>query len=367
MSEMPTQLKRVLVLALIAVAAVAWAKKPKNWTQRPPDALRVERVLKSLSTREKIGQILLAYPQLSKDGAVEVGGVLFVGGTLKNLKKAMDRIGTSKERARIVPFFAVDIEGGNFNRLNRHSHLKDLPSARDLANMSEPDVEAWGTRVGRAMKQVGLNMNLAPVFDVAPQGHMFRNGRSFSGDAQVVKVKATAYARGMAKAGVVPIAKHFPGYGDVEADSDHERAITDWDEKRVRREAEVFAAANAWVGGVMMSNIVYSSFGPEPAILSPKLVGLAHEQGFITVTDDIAIKALADQIGATREEVLRRAFLAGNDLILTTEPPDWGDGLDYFGVLSELVEKDPKNLERLDAAVRRVLALKDRLGLLDAH
>ena len=71
------------------------------------------------------------------------------------------------------------------------------------------------------------------------------------------------------------------------------------------------------------------------------------------------------QIGAQREEVVRLSFLAGNDLILTTEPPDWSGGLDYFGILTKLAESDPKMAEQLDAAVRRVLRLKDRLGLLD--
>jgi beta-N-acetylhexosaminidase len=79
----------------------------------------------------------------------------------------------------------------------------------------------------------------------------------------------------------------------------------------------------------------------------------------------VAIRALAERIGAEREEVVRRAFLAGNDLILTTEPPDWSGGLDYFGILTKLAESDSKMAEQLDAAVRRVLRIKDRMGLLD--
>jgi beta-N-acetylhexosaminidase len=236
-----------------------------------------------------------------------------------------------------------------------------------MAALEESAVEAWGVRVGRAMRDVGLNMNLAPVFDVAPSGHMFRNGRAFSGEAERVKRQATAFARGLAKARVVAIGKHFPGYGDLDTDSDHERAIASWDEARVRAEASVFRAAEPFLGGVMMSNIVYEKFGPAPAILEPSLVALAHESEWITVTDDVAIRALAEQIGAEQEEVVRRAFLAGNDLILTTAPPDWAQGMDYFGILMTLVQSDAGHAERLDAAVRRVLRLKDRLGLLDGR
>ena len=92
-------------------------------------------------------------------------------------------------------------------------------------------------------------MNLAPVFDVAPSGHMSRNGRAFSGDPEVVKQKATAFARGLAKAGVVSIGKHFPGYGDLDADSDHVRAIADWTMERVRQEASAFRRrSGSWAG-----------------------------------------------------------------------------------------------------------------------
>ncbi|WP_434385662.1 glycoside hydrolase family 3 N-terminal domain-containing protein [Melittangium boletus] len=355
----------LLTLLVPLLAPAAPARKAPRFPERQADAARVERVLQALSVREKVGQLLLAYPQVGKETPVEVGGVLFVGTTLRKLDAARERIRSARERARVPPFFAVDIEGGNFNRLQRHPALQKLPGAQELAALEDGEVEAWGARVGAAMRDVGLNMNLAPVFDVAARGHMFRNGRAFSGDAARVRQKATAFARGLARAGVAPIGKHFPGYGDLDADSDHVRALADWTQERVRQEAAVFRAADTVLGGVMMSNIVYTAYGPAPAILEPSLVALAHEGGGLAVTDDVAIAALAEHLGSTREEVVRRAFLAGNDLILTTEPPDWSGGLDYFGILVPLVQSNPKYLEQLDAAVRRVLRLKDRLGLLE--
>ncbi|MET0402844.1 MAG: glycoside hydrolase family 3 N-terminal domain-containing protein [Cystobacter sp.] len=355
----------LLLSLLLATSAGARPPRAVPFSERVPDEARVERVLSTLSLREKLGQLLLAYPQVGRESPVEVGGVLFVGGALRKLDAAKERIRSSRERARIPPFFAVDIEGGHFNRLSRHAALKGLPSARDMAALEDTEVEHWGRRVGETMRQVGLNMNLAPVFDVAPSGHMFRNGRAFSGERDVVQRKATAFARGLARAGVASLGKHFPGYGDLDADSDHVRAVADWSQERVRQEASTFRAASRFLGGVMMSNIAYTAFGPAPAILEPSLVSLAHELGGLSVTDDVAIAALAEHLGTTREDVVRRAFLAGNDLILTTEPPDWSGGLDYFGILTALVGSDPERLGLLDTSVRRVLRLKDRMGLLD--
>ncbi len=337
-----------------------------NPLSRAVDEARVERVLKSLTPRQRAAQLLLAYPQLGKTAPVEVGGVLFVGNTLANLAKARERIAASFARAKVPPFIAVDMEGGPSNRMKRAPGLKELPSARELAALDDAEVKAWGKKVGQAMRDVGLNLNLAPVLDVAPTGHMADNRRSFSGDPKVVEHKARAFSLGLLETGVVPVGKHFPGYGDLAADSDHALATAEWTKEKVLSQVEVFDATRDVLGGVMLSNIAYAPYDGKPAILCPSLVELAHQKGFVAITDDIAIGVLADAIQGSQEDVLRQALLAGNDLLLTTAPPDWDKGLDYIGLLTALGEKEPVAKSRIDAACRRVLALKDRMGLLDA-
>ncbi|MEW6432995.1 MAG: glycoside hydrolase family 3 N-terminal domain-containing protein [Myxococcota bacterium] len=332
---------------------------------RPVDEARVERVLASMDTRARAAQLILAYPQIGKSTPVEVGGVLFVGNSLKNLAKAKERVDSSLARARIPPFFAVDMEGGPSNRMKGVRGLKDLPSAREMAALDDADVRRWGRKVGEAMQALGLNMNLAPVLDVSASGHMERNGRSFSGEPDVVVQKATAFSRGLLEAGVVPIGKHFPGYGNTDGDSDHALVTSDLPKPLVLNQIDVFHRAREVLGGVMLANVAYASINPKPAILSPELVALAHERDWIAVTDDLSIQVLADAVGGTTEEVLRQAFLAGNDLLLTTAPPDWDKGVDVIGVLTEFAEADPKAKALLETSCRRVLRLKDRMGLLD--
>jgi len=325
---------------------------------------RVERVLQSLTTRERAGQLLLAYPQIDRTGPVEVG-LLFVGNSLKNIAKAKEKIDSSRVRAKIPPYVAVDMEGGPSNRIKSVRSLKALPSAKDMALLEEAEVKRWGRKVGDAMKSIGLNLNLAPVLDVAPSGHMERNGRSFSGDRDTVVKKAMAYSRGLLEAGVVPIGKHYPGYGDTDGDSDHALVTVDWPRERVLAEAETFVRAKEVLGGVMLANVAYAAVDERPAILSEKLVARAHESDWLAVTDDISIALLADAIGGTSEDVLVQSFKAGNDLLLTTAPPDWNKGLDYLGILTRLAESDPAMKKQLDDSCRRVLRLKDRMGLLD--
>jgi beta-N-acetylhexosaminidase len=334
---------------------------------RKVDEARVERVLANLDTRGRAAQVLLAYPQIDKTGPVHVGGVLFLGTMLRNITKAKERIGAARVRATVPPFFGVDMEGGRSNRLASLKAYKDMPSARDMALLSDDEVQTWGRKVGRTMAWLGLNLNLAPVLDVSPSGHMERNQRSFSGDPAVVVVKAKAYSRGLLSAGVVPIGKHFPGYGDIDGDSDHHLVTCDWPKERVLEEVNAFVQAAPVLGGVMLANVVYTAFDSKPASLSPSLVALVHERDWLAVTDDIAIRVLADAIDGSAEEVLKQAFLAGNDIILTTAPPDWDKGIDPVGVLTRLAQDDPNAMQRLEESTRRVLKLKDRMGLLEGR
>jgi len=338
------------------------ARKPLS---RKVDEARVKRVFESLSTRECAGQLVLAYPQIGKSTPVEVGGVLFVGNSLKNIAAAKQRISSSLARAKVPPFFAVDMEGGPTNRLKSLKSLRAMPTARELAELDDAEVLKWGRKVGEAMRSIGLNLNLAPVLDVASKGHMADNKRSFSGDPDVVVAKATAFSRGLLEAGVVPIGKHYPGYGSLSGDSDHALVTADWTDAELAENAKVFERLNEVLGGVMLANVIYSTVGPKPAIVTAALVERTHEREWLAVTDDISIKLLADAIGGTSEQVLEEAFLAGNDLLLTTAPPDWDKGLDYIGVLTRLAEKDPVAKEKLDAACLRVLRLKDKMKLLE--
>jgi beta-N-acetylhexosaminidase len=115
----------------------------------------------------------------------------------------------------------------------------------------------------------------------------------------------------------------------------------------------------------MLANVAYASINERPAILAPELLALVHKnESWIAVTDDISIQLLADTIKKNPEDVLKAALLAGNDLLLTTAPPDWDKGLDYVGILTKLGEENEVAKKRIDESVLRILRLKERMGLL---
>ena len=113
---------------------------------------------------------------------------------------------------------AVDQEGGRVQRLKAPFTL--IPPARELAENATPaQVEDLSRRVARELALVGINVNLAPVLDVARSPECPLGDRSYGSDPRQAAAFGLAALRGYRDGGVLPVAKHFPGLGDTLADS----------------------------------------------------------------------------------------------------------------------------------------------------
>jgi len=337
----------------------------------PPDpqALRqaqaaaaVEAQLAALTLEEKVAQLIVAYPP-GGDGPVDLGGVILVGKMLRDPEALRIRVEGLQRRAKVPLLVTVDLEGGDLNRFRGLRTLSALPSARDMGEEGIWEAEAWGRRAGLDLRAMGVNVSLGPVLDLADRGFMAETGRSLGTDPVRVSRLARAFARGLGSAGVLAIGKHYPGYGPVEGSSDKALLLVERSPQEIARHQAAFVAAADDLAGVMLANVAFTAYGGVPAILSPELVARAHLSGFLTVTDDLAVPSLLPATGGDTAELWRRAFLSGNDLLLTTAPVAWLDQPDPRKVLAELVRARPELRPRLEESVRRVLILKARAGL----
>ncbi len=356
----------LLALAVLPPLARSQAEPPPTQPRplQPVSSERVEAVLASLSFEERVGQVLMSYPPLDREGPVRVGGVVLVGNLLKNAEDVQARVADLQARARVPLLVAADVEGGELNRLRFVPGLEQVPSARELGQGRAAEAQAWGQRVGHGMRGLGINTSLAPVLDLAGAGLMYESGRSFGSEPERVAALGSAYAQGLAQAGVLAIGKHFPGYGDLAANTDFHLLVRDLPQAELEKEISVFEQVGSGLAGVMVGNVGYAAHGGQPAIISAPLVERAHQLGWPTVTDDLAIGTLAEATGGDPAELFIQAFRAGNDILLTTAPPDWDEGLDYLGLLEAELRADPALQQELELRVRRVLTMKDRLGLL---
>jgi beta-N-acetylhexosaminidase len=346
---------------LPATASDAPATPPRPAT--PPASPAAERALSRLTLEEKVAQLVVAFPPPG-DGPIRQGGVILLGKALRDPSTLRARVEALQRRAALPLLVAVDLEGGDLNRLRGLPTLAAFPSARAMGEEGGWEAEAWGRRAGLDLVSLGVNMSLGPVLDLASSGFMAETGRSLGDDPVRVARLARAFAKGLASAGILPIGKHYPGYGPAEGSSDKALLHVTRSAQEIARHQAAFVSAGEVLAGVMLANVAFTAYGGVPAILSPELVARAHLSGFLTVTDDLAVPSLLEATGGDAAELWRRAFLAGNDLLLTTAPCEWPGVPDPRAVLLALLRARPELGLRLDESVRRVLAAKERAGLL---
>src|SRR6185312_3808733 len=101
------------------------------------------------------------------------------------------------------------------------------PSPRVLAQTRTPqEVHDIALQRGAAMRNLGINVDFAPVVDVTSESDDDVIGdRSFGSDPGKVIEYAGAYAQGLRDAGLLPVLKHFPGHGHASGDS-HKGGVT---------------------------------------------------------------------------------------------------------------------------------------------
>jgi len=255
---------------------------------------------------------------------------------------------------------STDQEGGTIRSI---PYVAPEPSQ---AALSTPAAAGAAARDGaRELRRAGINVNLAPVADVASTPGSVVSGRAFPGDPAMVSSLAAASVRAHADEGVAATVKHFPGLGAATANTD-DAPVTVAASRAALEEGDLppfGAAVDAGVPLVMASHALYPALD-ERAIASqsrPVLVDLLRERlGFrgAVVTDSIEADAVLARSGVAT--AAGRSIEAGADLILLTGSGSWN--LVYPALLRR-ARRDQRFRERVADAARRVLALKRRLGL----
>jgi beta-N-acetylhexosaminidase len=219
----------------------------------------------------------------------------------------------------------------------------DLPPYGSASSYSRArDAVAAGVATGRALRREGVDIDLAPVVDLAggPLG-----SRHFRRPAL-----AHAFARGLARAGTASCAKHFPGLSTAPRSTDESPHV------RARLVArEVAAFREAWHQGmpcVMVSHAFYPRFGRRRASFSLRAYRFLRGLGFqgVAITDSVSVFGSPEAVRSAL-----KAARAGADLILFTNGPD------AARAIRALIPLARRGV--LDDNVERVLELRRSLGL----
>lgn len=329
----------------------------------------VDSVMNKLTLKEKVGQLFIytiapvdtKRNQILLKDAVDtykVGGLLFSGGKMQSQAELTNQ---AQRMAKIPLMITFDGEWGLAMRLRG---TPVFPRNMVLGCIQDNRlIYEYGREMARQCRQLGVQVNFAPVADVNinPKNPVI-NTRSFGEDPVRVADKVVAYASGLEGGGVLSVCKHFPGHGDTDVDSHKALPVLPFTRERLDS-VELYPfkeAIRAGLSGMMVGHLqvpVIEPVGGLPSSLSRNIVYdlLTEEFAFkgLIFTDALAMKGVSGN-----GNVSLQALKAGNDMVLAPR-----NLKEEIAAVLEAIEKKELTREDIENKCRKVLTYKYVLGL----
>ncbi|MCS5653767.1 MAG: serine hydrolase [Candidatus Marinimicrobia bacterium] len=341
-------------------------KSSKNWPKR---------VLKKLSLREKIAQMMiyrmhLKYESVTPEKWEEItrlvsgdgiGGIHLWSGDGSSSLAFINEI---QNRSKVPIIFDADIERGFGQRFPSGT---DFPPMMAITATGNPkNAYDVGKIVAIESKAAGVQWNLSPVVDVNNNPlNPIINTRSFSEDPDIVSEFSLEYTKGLQDHGMIATAKHFPGHGDTQTDSHSSLAIIPSDSSRLWSvELKPFRVmAGAGIDVVMMAHIHAPDYQPEadePATLSRFWVTeiLRERLGFdgAIITDAMSMGGITKNY--SDDYAIVKAIQAGCNIIIQNY-----DLTGAIDVVEKAVTEGDISIDQINSSALKMLQLKDKVGL----
>ncbi|MDQ3712506.1 MAG: glycoside hydrolase family 3 protein [Acidobacteriota bacterium] len=336
----------------------------------------VEKTLKNLTLREKIGQMIIVplngeftNIESEKFAAMrrqiqqnKIGGFTLFRGEANSIAALTNE---AQRLAKIPLFFSADYERGLRMQLRTGT-----PFTTNMGVAASGDAGAayrQGKIIAEEMRAIGANWLFAPVADINnnPDNPVI-NIRSFGADPKKVGEFVAALSRGTRDGGCLSTLKHFPGHGDTATDSHIGLSVVPLN--RARLDSVEFVPFRAGIDGgadsVMTAHLAVPQVtGDEiPGTLNPKITtGILRKDlkfdGIIT-TDSMEMGAITKNFPNGASAVM--AIKAGADVVLF--PSNVEKAIE---AIEAAIKKGDMTEERINESVRRLLSAKFRLGLIE--
>ncbi len=343
-------------------------------TQSPEEVSESMRTAKNLIGRmtleEKVAQMFFVRcPEGAADEIMkeyQFGGYLlfsrdFEGETKESITKNIERY---QESSKIPAFIGVDEEGGTVNRVSKYTAFREKPFESPSTLYQKGGLHEISKDTKEKTKlllSLGININFAPVCDVASSKKDFIYARAFGTDAEKTSEYVTLVVEIMQEMGIGSVLKHFPGYGD-NIDT-HTGIANDKREYKTFQNIDFLpfkAGIDAGAPFVLVShNIVECMDDKLPASLSGEVHHILRTQlGFqnLIITDDLSMDAITTYTGEEAAAVL--AVEAGNDMLCCTNYKE------QVGAVVSAVKSGKITEERIEESVLRILQTKYEMGII---
>lgn len=321
-------------------------------------------IVENMSAEEKAAQLILARCP-SENAASLMEKYNFGGYTLyavdfadRDADLAKKFISDIKSSSDIVPFIAVDEEGGDVVRVSKYSAYRKSPFDSVLNIYKNDGMEGIisdSKEKAVLLDSLGVNLNLAPVADIAEKGDYIYDrtaGCNASDTGKVVRQIIDTSG----EYGIMSCLKHFPGYG---GNVDTHTGIS-----RDSRTLESFRSSDfiPFKAGIESSyspavlvnhNIVECMDSNLPASLSPEVHRILREElGFdgVIITDDLGMDGIKAYTGNISPYVV--GIMAGNDMLCVS------DQITAYNDLVSAINNGTLPMETVDEHVRRIVQMK---------
>ena len=322
----------------------------------------IEELKSKISLENKIGQLFIVgfegktlTPQLEEFfKKYKPGGLLLLSKNieskeqLKNLISGLQNL-SSKETG-LPLFIAVDQEGepllrvGFLEEKTGQSEIKDSQEAYQI-----------GKKRGEELKELGVNLNLAPLLDDMKSGDFYFN-RTFQKSPELIGELAKSLILGQKEAGILTAIKHFPGYVGIPFNPENKLA-----EISLPEISQFKKAMEAKPDLVMASNVIYKEIDPSlPFTFSSKGVQFLKSnlgEEVLIISDDLSQNSLLRNFSL--KEIITKPLEAGVDILIFSGyrlPVE--QGLDTFFAA---VKNKEVSEERINEAISRIIQLKQNL------
>ena len=341
---------------------------------------QVKDILKTMTREQKIAQLFFVSPEAITGGsgsvtaaddalraafeACPVGGMILSEGNLLDPAQTKALLSELQEMSREVldlpVFLGVDEEGGTVARISGTGRF-GIDALPDMARVSnEADARHIGEEMGTYLRELGFNLDFAPVADVLTEAeNTVVRRRAFSDNPEAVTMLCAAFSEGLQSKGVLACYKHFPGHGATAEDSHKGFACSMHTPEELFlldlppfRDAVSRDIPFVMVGHITLPNVTRQE---TPASLSHEITTelLRGELGFrgVTITDSLDMGAVTKQYSCADAAV--QALLAGQDMLLVSRGfPD------AYEAVTRAVADGTIPQARLNEAVERILRAK---------
>ena len=335
---------------------------------------KVDKLVANMSDADKVGQLMMIgiHGKSLNDDAkfmlneYRVGGIILFDRNMESkdqVKTLIADINKTGKSAGLTPLFlGIDQEGGAVARMD--DKLTKVPPAEEVGKEPVEQAAALAKEVGTELKELGFNINFAPVADLG-----LTYGRSYSTNPDEVVRYASAVGKSYDEAGLWYSYKHFPGIGKTYVDLHADTSIVPVSKETLLSEdTKVFvdlikqSKPNTYT--IMVSHAMYPQIDPDhPASLSKAIITdwLRKDMGYngVVVTDDMDMGALAKHY--TFGDMAVQSILAGSDILLVCH--EYEHMQEAYNGLMKAVKDGRISKERLDESVKRILLMKMSRGM----